>query len=364
MRGIFVSEKFLKSNTGNTYYASVISLICMILMISNPEAIMNSAKNALVMCFTALLPALFPFMVASSVFVNSADQKFFSIAEPAMQFLFGISAAGAAALIPGILCGYPVGAGCTCKLYEKKQISKSEAESLIAFSNNSGPLFVIGSVGCGILGNLRQGIYLYAIHILCAVICGIILKPYTVQTVKAIKTEKSEKRTVSFVDAVCDSTAAVLKVCGFVVIFAVINAVIMPLIKIFPPIIKCFAAAFLELTNAVGTANRQINSSILKLAVISGAMGWSGLSVHMQVKSIVKTHNLSMKKYYFIKIVAAIISMLLAYLFFGNLLRTDIQSSLIILSCIFLLAAMTLIIRNTVKSLFYRKRKYKTKNAV
>lgn len=359
-----MSEKIFKSNTGNTYYTSVISLICMILMISNPEAIMNSAKNALVMCFTAIIPALFPFMVASSVFVNSVDRKFFFIAEPAMRFFFGISAAGAAALIPGILCGYPVGASCTCKLYEKNQISKSEAESLIAFSNNSGPLFIIGSVGCGILKNFRQGIYLYAIHILCAVICGIILKPYTVQTVKSIQSSKSEKRAVSFVDAVCDSTSAVLKVCGFVVIFAVINAVIMPLIRFFPPIVKCFAAAFLELTNAVGTANRQINSTVLKLMIISGAMGWSGLSVHMQVKSIVKTHNLSMKKYYFIKIVAAVISMLLAYLFFGNLFSTDIQSTLIMLSCIFLLAAITLIIRNTVKSLLYRKRKYKTKNAV
>ena len=52
-------------------------------------------------------------------------------------------------------------------LDEAKKISASEAQSLIAYSNNSGPLFVIGAVGVGIFGSLKTGLILYAVQIFC-----------------------------------------------------------------------------------------------------------------------------------------------------------------------------------------------------
>ena len=54
---------------------------------------------------------------------------------------------GAFALTIGITSGYPVGAKVTSDLYKDNNCTKEEAERLIAFTNSSGPLFIISAVG-------------------------------------------------------------------------------------------------------------------------------------------------------------------------------------------------------------------------
>lgn len=341
-------------------YITFFSLAVMLIMILSPQKIIGAAKDALILCFNVIIPAIYPFLIVSSIFVNSSDEDFFRFAGTIMKKLFGISAVGAAAFIPGILCGYPVGASCACKLYENNRVSRSEAESLVAFSNNSGPLFIIGSVGCGILKNAKTGIYLYAIHVICAVLCGIVLKPYNMQTVRFSKAPSVPKRTSVFIDSVCGSTASILKICGFVVAFAVINKLAEPIMHLFPPIVGGLTAAFLELTNGVNTISENINGETLKLVLIGGATGWSGLSVHMQVKSIVSPHKLSMKKYYFSKILSSVLSMFMAYMLFGktNLTpaNTVISKGVINIACALGVPIFSIIAASRISKIFTIKK--------
>ena len=222
---------------------SLLSLLAMLFMIANPKEIISSAKYALILCSSSLIPSIFPFMVAASVFINYSEKRVFNIFSPVLKFLFGTSSASCAALLPGMICGYPVGASCTCELYKNNLISKSEAESLIAFSNNSGPLFIIGTIGVGLLGNAKDGVILYVIHIFSAIICGLVLKPFT-------KTEKNPMRinlkasSKSFTDCIGDSTLTILKICGFVIVFAVINKLLSPVITLLPKYIRCILSSW------------------------------------------------------------------------------------------------------------------------
>jgi uncharacterized membrane protein YdjX (TVP38/TMEM64 family) len=103
------------------------------------------------------------------------------------------------------------------------------------------------------------------------------------------------------------------------VIFAVINGLISPITDIIPSkYLKCVISAFLELTNGVDIIQNNISSNYIKLILISGALGWSGLSVHMQVKSIVSRLNLSLKKYYITRALCSLISMIISYFVFSN----------------------------------------------
>lgn len=308
MNNIFLC---IKKSRGT--FKALLCFCAMLVMMLNPEKIISASCSALKLCIKAIVPSLFPFMTAAYIFTGSVNRNTFLFLAYPLKFLFGISSAGAAALIPGIICGYPVGARCSCSLYENEMISKSEAESLIAFSNNSGPLFIIGAVGTGILHNSRAGVFLYIIHILNAVVCGIILKPFTVCS-DITGSKISPKSPCTFTDAVSESTLSVLKICGFVVIFAVINAATEPLIKNLPLYLRCFVSSFLEITNAVDVINSSIHEMPVKLIAISSSLGWSGLSVHMQVKSIVKNSGLSMKKYYIVRAISAVNSAILTYI--------------------------------------------------
>lgn len=60
---------------------------------------------------------------------------------------------GAYAFIMGIISGYPVGAKIVTEFRKNGDCSRAEAERLLAFTNNSGPLFIIGSVGISMFGN-------------------------------------------------------------------------------------------------------------------------------------------------------------------------------------------------------------------
>ena len=60
--------------------------------------------------------------------------------------IFNVPGESLIAIILGIISGYPIGAKVVCNLKKDKIISKTEAERLISFTNNSGPLFILGTV--------------------------------------------------------------------------------------------------------------------------------------------------------------------------------------------------------------------------
>lgn len=73
----------------------------------------------------------------------------------------------------GIICGYPTGAKIVCDLRNRGVCSKEEAERLISFTNNSGPLFIVGTVGISLFGDTRTGILLLVTHILACISVGV-----------------------------------------------------------------------------------------------------------------------------------------------------------------------------------------------
>ena len=73
----------------------------------------------------------------------------------------------------GIICGYPTGAKIVCSLRNRGVCSKEEAERLISFTNNSGPLFIVGTVGISLFGDTRTGILLLVTHILACLSVGV-----------------------------------------------------------------------------------------------------------------------------------------------------------------------------------------------
>ena len=85
---------------------------------------------------------------------------------------------GAFALAMGITSGYPVGAKVASDLYIKNLCTKTEAERLLAFTNSSGPLFIIGAVGTGMFFDSKVGLLLFLTHFLASISVGILFRFY------------------------------------------------------------------------------------------------------------------------------------------------------------------------------------------
>lgn len=121
-----------------------------------PDVSAAAAREGVTLCLQTVLPSLFPFFVLSSLLVQSDVPRLLSRAMAGVMYpLFGVSGAGASALILGLLGGYPVGARTVAELYGRGEIAREEAEQLLAFCNNSGPGFFLGVCGTAVFGSAR-----------------------------------------------------------------------------------------------------------------------------------------------------------------------------------------------------------------
>ncbi len=115
-------------------------------LVSAPARCLEGAEGAVMLCIRVIIPSLFPFFVCSALLVETgAAKRLGRWLSFAMRPLFNVPGSAGVAFVLGALSGYPVGAKCGVDLYERNLCTKAEAQRIICFCNNSGPLFIIGS---------------------------------------------------------------------------------------------------------------------------------------------------------------------------------------------------------------------------
>lgn len=99
-----------------------------------------------------------------------------------MRPIFNVPGEGAFPLIMGIISGYPVGAKIVTNFRKNNICSKEEAERLLTFTNNSGPLFIIGTIGISLFGNTSIGIILFITHLLSSLTVGFLFRFWKIKS--------------------------------------------------------------------------------------------------------------------------------------------------------------------------------------
>ncbi len=136
----------------------VIFTICLIVF-SNSN--LSAAKNGLILWANNILPSLFPFFVATNLLMNTKFIDFLGKCfNKIMKPIFNVPGEGSFALIMGIISGYPVGAKIVSNFRKDNILTKEEAERLISFTNNSGPLFILATVGISLFGDTRTRFFI------------------------------------------------------------------------------------------------------------------------------------------------------------------------------------------------------------
>lgn len=291
-----------------------IGVICIIyFIITNPNDAMQYTTNAMDMCFGIIVPTLFPFFVCSGLLIYSGFcntlSKLFAFC---MRPLFLVSPAGASAFVIGIVSGYPLGAITAGELYKNNYITKTEAQRLLAFCNNSGPLFILCSVGLAMYSSLKYGVALYVCHILASVSVGILFRFYRRNDYIAPKTiMTSDEKSIGtiFSISVNNAVSNMLTVCGTVVFFSVVSSLIVSHLPLNNTLYAIFVSLseFVSGTNLISSLNMDMG---IKLILTAFVVGFAGLSVHLQVMAAVSKYELSLKPYIIGKLLHGVLSAL------------------------------------------------------
>lgn len=282
-----------------------LSVTMLLLLICSADAA-QAVRDALALCARSVIPALFPFFVLSSLFIDLGCAAVLGrILTPVMRRLFGVSGTGGTAFLLGIIGGYPVGGRTISELYRAGQCTQEEGERLLAFCNNAGPAFILGIAGLGCFGSLRIGVWLYLIHVCAAVIVGLLFRAESSLHAPIAGSPATRSWADALVNAVRSGASSMLYICGFVVFFLVL----LRLFTRFTGIQHGAILGIVELTNGILRLSNDSRSFILA----AGLLGWGGLSVHCQTVAVLHGSGLHTKRYFIGKALQAIISMVLAW---------------------------------------------------
>lgn len=303
-----------------------------------------AVKSGLSLWVNSVIPSLFPFFVATELLMHTNIVTILgNILNKYMQSIFNIRGEGGFAFIMGIISGYPVGAKIASQFRENNICSKEECERLLSFTNNSGPLFIIGTVGILMFKNTTIGILLFVTHLLACISVGIIFRFWKKnQTSKSYSysgaSNNKKTNSVSFsnlgevlAESITSSISTVLLIGGFVVIFSSIisilksSGVLIACCNIVKPIfcalhidtsfVMPLLTGFLEITNGIsGISNIACKKISINIILSAFLLGFGGISVLLQVLSITSKTDLSIKPYIYGKILQGFLAAFYTYI--------------------------------------------------
>lgn len=305
-----------------------------LLLFSNTN--LPAVKNGLSLWANSVVPSLFPFFVATELLINTNIVnilgRFFN---NLMKPLFNINGKGAFCFIMGLISGYPIGAKIACNFRENNICSKEECERLLSFTNNSGPLFIVGTVGISMFGNSTIGLLLLITHVLASITVGIIFRFWkynsiTYKTDMSTNSNLTKNTNVTFSNlgevlgkSITNSISTILMIGGFVVIFSsiisilkssgILNTLTISLTPLFnflhidTSFISGMLTGFLEITNGINyISNIHIKEISTNIIITAFVLGFGGISVLLQIWSIISKSDLSIKPYFYGKLLQGV----------------------------------------------------------
>ena len=314
---------------------AVVGIFAFLMMLTNPQMVYDSAVFAAATWWNSVIPALLPFFIVSEFLMAIGLTECLAVwMEPIMRPVFRLSGGSALAIVMGFVSGTPTAANITAGLYKKKLCTKDEAERLLAFTNNSGPLYILAAVAVGIFQTPSVGIILFLSHYPINFIIGIILRFFAKDKRQAADTVKKNLLLQGFNIIKCCQTPplgrllntvvqksliSIGAVGGFMVVFGILTAafdiagitklltiLLSPIAKLFAIDKSCLsamAAGFWEMTIGIALLPQSGADLLSMLLAASAVLAWNGVSIQSQVAAMISETDLSLTKYRICRII-------------------------------------------------------------
>lgn len=299
-------------------------------ILTESESILNAVYFSFNIWKENVFPSLFPFFVLSELLINYGFIELVGeIFKPFMNKVFRVKGVGAFALIMSLISGFPSSAKYIKELYNKNLINQNEATKLLMFTHFSNPLFILGTISLLFLNNKEVGLLILICHYLGNFIIGIIFRNYYPSkeenkniSIKKVLTEISNNRVKSnkkfgeiITTALLNSINTLILILGVITMFLVITTIIDNNINL-NSFHQSILNGFVEMTQGLKYVSLEEIPLKLKCILSTMIISFGGLSVHMQVISILSDTKINYLPFLTARIIHAIISSLLMFFLF------------------------------------------------
>lgn len=275
--------------------AAFVAVLCCILMVVLPQAALDSARKAINLWMTDVLPALLPFFICAGFLQNIGVMAYLK--------------SGTFPFVMSVLSGYPMGAGIIGGLKRTGTISLDDAKCMLSYCSTSGPAFVIGAVGVGMLGSGSMGMIIAVAHYIGALMNGLIYsKMFSSKRIAQDKNMQlssvinhDDRGRFSIQEALTEAILMSLRSLGiilaYIVIFMFVTDVltiagVFDLVK--KPWLEALIKGFIEMTVGCETIAGCIAvTDAVKCILCTFMISWGGLSVIGQTMSMLAGTGIS-----------------------------------------------------------------------
>ncbi len=308
-------------------------LILLLYLFLFPTQAFGAACDGLDLWFHTLLPSLLPFCVLSNILITAGIiPKLLKPFQRIFKNLLGLTPYGAYALFLGLLCGYPMGAKITGDLYRQQKISQQEGNYLLTISNHASPMFLTTYVVLHLFENqvsLPQTFFiLYSSAFLTLLVFRLYFNfsaqrkaPKYTQTITAQEhsasiTDTNCPITIEIVDdAIFNGFETITKLGGYIILFSICSSLLQQVcipVQTLQWLLPCMT----ELTTGLHLLKKTALPFNMKYLMALTFTSFGGISTIAQTKGMLFGTPFRISTYVVGKIVNALITFVLAILFF------------------------------------------------
>lgn len=306
----------------NVFYMIIITAI-VIFACLNASLITSGCSQGIYLWYSSIVPVLLPFMLLTSVILNSADLNHMSACCACML-----------TLIIGLFCGFPTGTITISFLYKNDRIGRHTAQTMLPICNNVSPMFLYGYLYSSYLYKYISINTLLACLYIPQFICTalfflipriihfiyahprsqVILRQLNINIETAATAHVESKSHANFKTNIISETSDssddrqrhlldnaihnITLIGIYMVIFAILGSIIT---NYFPCPSAHIATAFLEISAGIKTLDESTLSFKIKTALFLSLTAFGGLSALFQSYDLIQKSGLSFTKYIFAK---------------------------------------------------------------
>jgi len=284
-------------------------LILIWFILINGDDVSKDFIMAFNLWLTRVFPALFPIFVISEILVNFGLVEVFNkIFGNITKKIFKVSGSAAYVFFMSILSSTPGNAIFTKDLYEKGFLTKNEATKVLAFTFFPSIPFIYGFLTV-FLPNQLMIIKVILTCYLVNILIGIIFRNLYKEDItnKNYKSKTLHSFTESFTNGIKKGMNSMIIILGTITFFIMVTSLLNNIIDI-NSLPKTFFQGLMELTQGLNSLIT-LDASVKLKAIISGIfISFGGLSIHMQIKSVLINTPISYKLFFLSRIIHCIIT--------------------------------------------------------
>lgn len=332
-----------KTINKNTLFIIIIVII-LSQSILNPKLAINSVMEGLNLWFYNVMPSLLPFMIFSNIlFKMNIAYYLKKLFNRIMNKIMNVSGSGILPLFMGYISGYPLGSKLVCDLRKEKYISLKESYKLLALCCTTGPAFIISIVSLQMFNNMAVAPILIISNYLGAILNALILKKFYKEKISSTYSIYQDDLSITKIlnDAITNSIDSIIKIGGYIIFFKIIinyldnmyiidniSGVLFNYFNVFDASYDCIKGAFygiFEITIGINAISQCNDPLIVKLAITSFLIAWSGFSIHMQTNSFILDTDICFYKYMIGKISQSFLSLFICVIAYKIIYPTTVS---------------------------------------